>query len=374
MSQKLRIAVVGLGFGGHFPWHKHPHCVVTALCDTNEAALDRGADFYGCSKRYTCYQDLLSDSNVDAIALFTPAPLHASQSIAALRSGKHVCSAVPAGITLDECEELLRTVEDTGLTYMMAETSYWRQGTISARKFYQEGEFGEIFYCEAAYHHAGLDSLFWDSEGNRTWRHGFPPMLYPTHCTAFLVGVTGERLTEVVCVGWGDDSPVLKDNIYNNPFWNENAFFKTERGHGFRVAIYWHGAHLGAERAEWYGDKMSFFMGHPNWDWKPVIVRTQDQTGSANDSSAQAGLSFEVYDQPLWWKTDMLPESLRQDSEHDGSHAFIVHEFVDSIVNNHRPAIDIYEALNYTVPGIIAHKSALEGGTLLKIPVYGNSR
>ena len=62
-------------------------------------------------------------------------------------------------------------------------------------------------------------SYYWN--GKRTWRYGVAPMHYPTHCTSQLVGVTGERLTEVVCHGWGDDSRILKDNVYGNPFWNE---------------------------------------------------------------------------------------------------------------------------------------------------------
>jgi hypothetical protein len=62
---------------------------------------------------------------------------------------------------------------------------------------------------------------------------------------------------------------------------------------------------------------------------------------------------------------------LRHDSKHEGSHTFITHEFVDAVLRGRRPAIDIGEALAYTVPGIIAHQSALKGGELLKIPTIG---
>ena len=66
----------------------------------------------------------------------------------------------------------------------------------------------------------------------------------------------------------------------------------------------------------------------------------------------------------------MLPEPLRHNSGHDGSHSFLTHEFIDALAHSRRPAIDIHEALAYTVPGIIAHQSALKGGELLKIPQY----
>jgi hypothetical protein len=80
----------------------------------------------------------------------------------------------------------------------------------------------------------------------------------------------------------------------------------------------------------------------------------------------------EKYLQPKWWKTDLLPKSLRHDSGHDGSHVFITHEFIDSIINKRKPIVNVYEALAYTAPGIIAHQSALKNGEYMKIPNFDN--
>ena len=91
-------------------------------------------------------------------------------------------------------DALSTAVKQTGLTYMMAETSYLPAADDLGRRKFQEGQFGEIYSTESEYHHAGLESLLFEN-GQRTWRYGFPPMHYPTHCTAHLVGVTGERLT-----------------------------------------------------------------------------------------------------------------------------------------------------------------------------------
>ena len=66
----------------------------------------------------------------------------------------------------------------------------------------------------------------------------------------------------------------------------------------------------------------------------------------------------------------MLPERFRNISGHEGSHSFLTHEFIDAIVHNRQPAIDVYESLAYTVPGIVAHQSALKEGELIKIPQY----
>ncbi len=57
-------------------------------------------------------------------------------------------------------------------------------------------------------------------------------------------------------------------------------------------------------------------------------------------------------------------------SGHGGSHTFLTHEFIDALVNNRKPFIDIYEAIAYTAPGIVAHKSALKGGECMSIPGF----
>lgn len=371
-TRKIRIGIVGGRFGATFQFHEHPDCIVEAVSDLRPERLQHLKEVYKCDKCYRSLEELILDKDVDAVGIFTGAPDHVKHCVAALRAGKHVLCAVPACMSVDEAEELLDTVEHTGLTYMMAETSYYHQSVITARKWFAEGKFGDIFYSEAEYYHPGLDVLFIE-DGRRTWRYGLPPMHYPTHCTSYLIGVTGERLTSVTCTGWNNGAEFYKDNAYKNPFCNETAFFTTDKGHSFRVAVYWDAPVGGCERGEWYGEKMSFFNGHPN-GMGPVI-RRRGEVVEKDDAGFERKLAaLEYYDQPKWWKTDMLPEPLRHDSGHDGSHTFLTHEFIDSLVHDRRPAIDVYEALAYTVPGIIAHKSALEGGKPFKIPSFDRRR
>ncbi|MFH1742343.1 MAG: Gfo/Idh/MocA family oxidoreductase [bacterium] len=368
--KQVRIGVVGGGFGCSFQWDEHPDSVVQAVSDLRADRRERLVERYKCQNVYNSLAELVKDKNVDAVAIFTDGPLHVGHVVECMKNGKHAISAVPAAYgTMEQAELLHETVKKYGLTYMMAETSYYQQKTITARKFNEESKFGEIFYCESEYQHDGLQHLYFEKDGKRTWRYGMAPMHYPTHCTAHLLSVTGERLTEVVCHGWGDDDPILKDNIYNNPFWDESAMFKTDRGHGFRVNVWWKGAHRGCERAQWIGNKMSYYSDHPN-GMGPVIVRCGEQTETDDAGFVRNLPQFEKYDQPEWWKTDMLPEPLRHASGHEGSHTFLTNEFIDALTHGRRPTVDVYEALSYTVPGIIAHQSALRGGELIKIPQF----
>jgi hypothetical protein len=170
-------------------------------------------------------------------------------------------------------------------------------------------------------------------------------------------------------MGWGDDSPLLKNNPYENPIWNETAFFETDQGRPFRVEVNWKGAYRGVERGEWRGSEMSFYSPRGEGE-ESTIVKLSGQTGHDEGGFVQGENIVETYKQPLWWETDMLPIPLRHDSGHGGSHTFITHEFIDSLINNRQPAVNIYEAIAYTAPGIVAHQSALKGGEHMKIPNF----
>lgn len=367
-DRKIRMGIIGGGFGAGFHFHEHPNCHVEAVSDLRKDRREILMKVYNCSKSYESLTKLLRDPKVEAVFIATPAPDHAEHVIESLNAGKHVLCAVPAAMTLEECAQIKDAVERTGLHYMMAETSIYRQGMISAQKLYEEGEFGTIFSAAAEYNHPGLEVLYFEN-GKPTWRHGLPPMLYPTHCTSFLVGLTGERLTEVSCMGWGDDSPLLKNNAFENPFWNETAFFKTNKGNPFRVEVNWKGALQEAERAEWRGSKMSFYYPTPgNKDF--TMIRADDRIGKDDAGFQHKKNSVETYKVPEWWKTDMLPAALRHRSGHEGSHTFITHEFIDSLVNNRDSAVNVYEAIAYTAPGIVAHQSALKDGETMKIPSF----
>ena len=66
----------------------------------------------------------------------------------------------------------------------------------------------------------------------------------------------------------------------------------------------------------------------------------------------------------------MLPEPMRHESGHGGSHVFISAEFVNALLENREPAIDVYESLAMTAPGIVAHQAALKEGEQLPVPQF----
>ncbi len=358
-ARKVKIGVVGGGFGAGFHWHEDPGCEVAAVSDLLPDRRQNLANRYGCQKTYDSLEELIEDDSIEAVAVFSGAPDHVRHCVAVMNRGKHVISAVPAAVTLEECEALIEAKERNGVKYMMAETSYYRFPTITMRRMVEDGGFGEILYSEAEYYHpqigtAANDLSRWpDKEGNwqRTWRWGFPPMLYPTHSTGFLVGVTRERLVEVSCLGTPGKTEAFLDNAYNSPYCNESALFKTDRGNMFRCNVMWNVWSHG-ERAQWFGERTAMFMD--GWAGQPYTIRTVDGTA--------------VQQSPNYF--DLLPEKMRYDSGHGGSHPFITHEFIQAILEDREPAVSVYEAVAMTAPGIVAFESALRGGEQLKVPSF----
>ena len=74
---------------------------------------------------------------------------------------------------------------------------------------------------------------------------------------------------------------------------------------------------------------------------------------------------------PQYWQdSPMLPPPMRHDAGHGGSAIFISAEFINALLEDREPEIDIYESLAMTVPGIVAHASSFKDGEQLPVPQF----
>ena len=365
-GKKVRLAVVGGGFGASFYWHEHPNCIVTAVTDLYAARRQRLRDAYRCDSVYDSMEDMLKKRNdIDAVAIFSGAPDHPKHVEMCFERGLHVVSAVPACNTLEQASRLKELKEKTRVKYMMAESSYYYSGCIYARELYRNGGFGDLFYTEMEYYHdSNLEqalkdrrSLNYNPDGSNSWRQALPPMLYPTHSVAFVVGVTGERIQSVSCLGWGNPRLVsqFKTNAYHNPFSNETALMRTNRGNMTRCNVFWQIAAKEGVRARWFGEKGSLYMA---------------DEGIHGDIWQRRYGSAEPIQFPDYWKRDSVPPPMRHASGHSGSAVLICAEFINALLENREPEVDLYESLAMTVPGIVAHQSALKNGEQLRVPGF----
>jgi predicted dehydrogenase len=369
-GKRIRLAVVGGGFGASFHWHEHPGCTITAVADLRSDRRDRLRKAYRCDNVYSSLEEMLAkERNLDAVAVFTGATSHYRHVEMCMNGGLHVQSACPAVSSLEQAEKLKALKERTGLRYMMAESSYYRAAAIYARSLVREGAFGNIFYTESEYYHdrGDLDRLvtdktsrFFEPDGSKSWRWGQPPMFYPTHALCYTIGVTGERIASVSCLGApAGGHPWVDSNSYSNPYWNQSALMETDRGNMVRANVFFLVAGDG-ERAQWFGDKGTLAM--------PI-------TGRHGDHWQLRIGGHQKIEIPDYWRTDpMLPQPMRHNSGHGGSASFLCAEFINALLDGREPAIDVYDSLAMTVPGLVAHQSALKHGERLKVPRFDKPR
>ena len=363
-EKNVRICVVGGGFGRAFYWSEHPDCEVTAVSELRDDRRKLLMEKYRCDISYGDFHEMLGDSNVDAVAMFTPAPQHVRDCVDVLNAGKHVVCAVPAAFTLEECQELIDTVKRTGLTYMQAETGCYHASTMTAHGLAREGKFGTIYYTQAEYlhdmgdfHPGGTPSGLFYYQGKHTWRYGYPPAKYPTHATGPVIYVTADPMAEVAALGWSPKNDPFADNPYHNRFHDVTILAKTKNGNSSRIAIHhcFGGRDDIAERAEYWGTDMVFL---------------EERFGTPAMMSRE-GEALKVA--PPNDHTDKLPPNLRQYVKvgHGGAEVFITHEFVTALIEGRRPKTDVYQGVAYCAPGICAFDSANKGGEWVKVPDFG---
>ncbi len=370
-DKKVRVGIAGYGlchFGGVFEFQHHPNVEIVAAAELFPDRLDalvKRLELDKPEKRdtfrtYSSAEDMIDqEKDLDAVWLATDAPSHLDLVLRALRRGLHVSSAVPALFgfeQLDRAQELIDAVKKSGKIYAMFETSVFRPEFYAMRKIYEADGFGEIKYAEGEYyhysdkHHASYTRSLGDWH---EWRKGLPPMFYPTHSNAFYTCLTGKAFTEVSCYGVVNPlCPKSKDNLpnyFNNPFGSEIGLFKTETGGIARMAVCWDLPGICGEIGRVSGERGSYGM----MNWARAV---QKYDGLADISKLDLG-------------KPRLPPGVKA-GEHGGSHGYLTDDFIRAILLGRKPAVDVVVALNTTVPGLIAHKSAIKDGETLKIPIY----
>lgn len=341
-DRRIRIGIAGYGlcqFGAQFGFQNHPNVEVAGVTDLIPERMAGLAKACGCEKTFPSCEEMIKDDSIEAVFIATDAPSHARLAVAALEHGKHVASCVPAVYgSLEDADRLFDAVKKTGLKYMMFETSSFHIDLYAWHQQYKAGLFGQLVYSEGEYYHYfGTPIGGYNPKTNKVdangWRKGLPPQWYPTHATAYYVGVTGGSFAEVSCMGKPSTVPHLqaKNNDYKNPFGSEIALFRTSEGGISRMAVCWDIPSAHGEQGRIYGEKNS--------------------KGNVNTSRPP------------------LPPGVSAGG-HGGSHGYLASEFVDAILRDRKPWVDVAQALNMTVPGIVAHQSALKDGELLKIPRY----
>ena len=393
------LGVVGAGqFGSQFAhlFNLHPGTSAVYVADELPERAAEAVDRYGLAGVKGSFEELLA-SDVDAVAIFTQRWTHGPLVERALRAGKHVYSAVPMAVSEEEIAAIIQAVRDTGLVYMMGETSYYNPATVYARKQLADGKFGRIFYAEGDYVH-DMDLGFYEAyqySGGERWKEtaSYPPMLYPTHAVGGVLGAVPAHAVSVSCVGVKDDRDdgvFDKDvSMFGNDFSNATALFELNDGGVMRtneMRRVGYPSHIRESRFRFFGTEASFeqLAKVAVWQDKQNVHDVSEQMETRPsiplDDPSLANVAPELRDAfvsglaPVHDPGRLPEEFLGAPNGHEGSHHFLVDDFVTAVNKGTLPPVNAWVAARFTLPGIVAHESALRGGERLPIRDFGDAR
>jgi predicted dehydrogenase len=398
----MKIGVIGTGqFARSFIalWQLHPDVEAVYACDVVPERAKAHQEKHELAGTFDTFEDVLA-SDVDSVAILTQRWSHGPLVLQALEAGKNVYSAVPMAISTDEIGAIVRKVEETGLIYMMGETSYYNPAVVWARGKIAEGELGRVFYSEGDYVH-DMDNGFYAAyqySGGDDWKKtaSFPPMLYPTHAVGGVLGAVPSYATSVSCIGIPDDrgdgvfDPAVSQ--WGNEFSNMTALFEladggTMRTNEFRRVGYWNGHE---SRFRFYGTEAVMEQSGQGATYSIKTEGENYRKGKTLDisdlfytSDGEIPDDFGDVDPALMQSfasgnakvqdRGRLPKEFEgAHNGHAGSHHFLADDFVRAVTTKTQPPVSAWRAARFTLPGVVAYESAQQSGARIAVPDFGD--
>ena len=394
--QKATVAVIGCGAFSPFfiPLFKaHPYTEKVYVCDIVPEKAKECSEKFGVDI-IDSFEEAISREDITAIAIFTERHTHGPLVKEALKAGKDVYSAVPMASEVEECLEIVDMIKNSDLIYMMGETCVYYPCSMFCKKEHAKGTFGDFVYGESQYFH----DLSHFSEKYRTSPDGagLPPFYYPTHSTAMILNATDDYVTEVTGFGYKDtnDNFFLKkeNNSYGNEFSNEFSMMRLSKGGLARVAEC---RSIGYKSPSsyisgFYGTKGAYQFSNAQHlvttltekgvDLRDVSdeVNSKASTKAKYEQENSESYKKEMANHVYQWNSP----SPQQDENfkhvpvefnglpngHMASHQLLINDFMTAVYEREDPFVNAVRSARYTVPGLIAHKSAMMGSVTLKVP------
>jgi len=328
--------------------------VLHAVYDPVETARTEFARTHGVEHVGSAYEQLLD--LCDLVIVSSPQQHHAPQAIAALNAGVHVLSEVPAVVSLDQAADLVAATRTSGASYSMAENYCYTRSNLVVRAMCRAGMFGDLYYGEGEYLHE-MKTLHTTPDGSPTWRYhwqvGRDGFTYPTHSLGPLLQWFGDRVVAVSCVGSGrhtDPEHEIQDSVVMLARTRGGALLRT------RLDLLSNRPHL----MDYYS-----LQGTEGAFEAPRTPGAQHVVHLRGISPADTWESLDTYVERF------LPARYAGEFEatgHWGADRWPVQDFVRHIRAGERPELDVYHALDMTLPGVQSELSIAQAGAWVAVP------
>ena len=334
---------------------------IHAVCDTNAEELAAARERLGAREQYTDYAEMLERSAVDAVILGTPMHLHVPMAIAALERGKHVLSEVTAGVSVEECRQLVAACRHSRGRYMLAENYTYLRPNVMVREMVRRGLFGTPYFAEGEYLHE-LKALNEITTWRRRWQTGVNGVTYGTHSLGpILQWMPGDRVVAVSGAGSGHHYRDPRGAAYEN---EDSCLMLCKMASGGLVKI----------RVDMLSDRP-----HAMTNYQLQGTDGCYESARADGEVNRVWLRERCPDTHTWLALDtladeFLPDSWREHQAraegagHGGGDYFEILDFVDAIAGTRPNPIGIHEAMDMTLPGLISQQSIARDSAWLPVP------
>ncbi len=351
---------------------------VPAVCDVNHAAATHARDLVARSGRakpelYTRgdedFKRLMDRGDLDAVIIATPWEWHTPMAVCAMKAGKYVGVEVPCAITLDQCWDLVKTHETTGVPCMMLENWSFRRDNLAVLNMIRKGLFGEIVHCHCAHSHNCMHWYF-DAQGKPRWsgQHLLRRNAdqYPTHSLGPVLSWMdincGDRFDYMVSMAsrslgikdqlertYGKDHPPAKLPYQQGDI--VTTMVKTVKGNTIVIA-------------------MDMQLPRP-YDNRWQIQGTRGLYNEQRDavSLADKGESWEPfppyqakYDHSLWKDATVAGQG------HGGTDVIELREFIRAVRTKTQTPIDVYDSVVMSVVFPLSEQSIAAGSAAGEVP------
>lgn len=391
MAEKTNFGFIGLGGRGYGMLHELM-CVegvnVVAVCDIYEDRALRGQqrvkEETGVdADMYLDYKELLKRDDIKAVVICTTWITHAEIAVAAMKAGKHAAMEVGGAASIEECWQMVRTSEETGKICMILENCCYDKNEMTIYNMVKQGIFGEIVHLEGGYRHDLRDEICLGKENrhgrlkNFIHRNG---ELYPTHqlgpiCKLININRGNRMLTlcSMTSKSRGLNEWIKKEKgedyyLYGTNF-NEGDVTTTmiKCANGETITLH-HDCSLPRPYCRDYvvqGTK-AMYQETPGDD-----LFYSEELSPKKHCAEDFDSYYEKYGHPLWKQyTDVEQHA----GGHGGMDFLVLSAYVDAVINDAEPPIDVYDTAAWMAVTALSEQSAAMGGMPVPIPDFTNGK
>jgi len=357
---------------------------IKAVCDIDPKALeaaqkivmDKGQPRPEGYPGETDYLKLVQRDDIDAVIIASPWDLHTPMAIAGMKGGKYTCCEVPVAYTLDECLELIKTHEETGVECMMMENWSFRPDNLAVLNMIRTGLLGTMTHAHCAYSHDCIDHWYFDNaSGNDRW--GAIYLLehnraqYPTHQQGPVLSWMN--------IGCGDYYDTLTST--STDCFSINEYFKRRfPGHPNGDRKYKQGDIVTTVVRTKMGKSIviNFDMQSPRpYDNRWTVQGTKGIYNEQRNAVYLTGISPQYHSwEPFPPYQEKYENRLAGDifGGHGGADGIMLNQIVKSVKNKTKLPLSLYDGVLMSSIGPLSEISIAQGSKSIEVPDFTGGR